>query len=141
MESQIFRKKSLELLEAPEDLNDYLHVTRPAGWMILLGAVLVLAGLLLWAGFATFPSFARGEGVVKNETVTVTFGDSRAAEEVKSGMVIEMDDLQIPIQTVGFDEEGRVIASGQAEGLADGVYSAKVTYKTTQVLNLLFENS
>ena len=29
MEEQIFRKKSLDRLSSPEQLNDYLHVTSP----------------------------------------------------------------------------------------------------------------
>ena len=41
MEEQIFRKKSLDRLSSPEQLNDYLHVTSPGIW-IVLGAVIFL---------------------------------------------------------------------------------------------------
>lgn len=35
MENPIFRKKSLDRISSPEALDDYLHVTTPAVWMIL----------------------------------------------------------------------------------------------------------
>ena len=51
MEEQIFRKKSLDRLSSPEQLNDYLHVTSPGIW-IVLGAVI----FLLISIFAMLPA-------------------------------------------------------------------------------------
>ena len=141
MDSQIFRKKSLELLESPEELNDYVRVTRPSTWMILGAAVILMAGLLIWAVSASFVSVVSGKAIVKDGMMTVSFDDSTASAEVKAGMVVELDDLEIPILTVGTDAEGKVTASGEASGIADGEYPAEVTYKKTQVLDLLFSNS
>ena len=52
MEHPIFRKKSLERIAAPEALNDYLHVTGPAVWLILCAVILLHAGLLVWSSSA-----------------------------------------------------------------------------------------
>ena len=63
MENQIFREKSLERLSAPEELNDHLHVTNPAIWVVLAAVVLVLSGLLIWSNFTSIDCKQRsGDG-------------------------------------------------------------------------------
>ena len=141
MESQIFRKKSLELLEAPEDLSDYVQVTHPSTWMILGAAVILLAGFLIWAAFASFDSFISGAGTATGGKITAVFQDPRAVDEVKTGMTLEIGQMEVPILTVGMNGDGYVTVSGETEGLADGEYDAKIIYKSTQVMDLLFSNS
>ena len=51
--ADLFRKKSLERLEAPEELNDYIRVTTPSVWMVLLAAFILIAGMLVWSIFGT----------------------------------------------------------------------------------------
>jgi len=41
MSDQIFRKKSLDRISSPEQLNDYIRVANPGIWMIL-AAVIIL---------------------------------------------------------------------------------------------------
>ena len=53
MENPIFRKKSLDRISSPEALDDYLHVTTPAAWMILAAVIMMLAGMLIWSIFGT----------------------------------------------------------------------------------------
>lgn len=47
----IFRKKSLERVAAPEQLDDYIKVTTPSVWIILAATLLLVAGMLIWAVF------------------------------------------------------------------------------------------
>ncbi|MCR5686552.1 MAG: hypothetical protein K6G58_00770 [Lachnospiraceae bacterium] len=49
--SELFRKKSLEKVTTPEELNDYIKVTSAPVWIVLTATVLLLAGLILWAVF------------------------------------------------------------------------------------------
>ena len=44
---EIFRKKAVDRVASPEQLNDYIHVTSPAIWMALIGIILILAGALV----------------------------------------------------------------------------------------------
>ena len=50
-EKSIFRDKSLERISAPEQLNDYIKVTKPSIWVVLIATILLIAGALLWAIF------------------------------------------------------------------------------------------
>ncbi len=44
----IFRKKSLDRAKSPEELNDYIRVTTPSVWIILLATVILLISMLAW---------------------------------------------------------------------------------------------
>lgn len=46
---KLFREKSLETIESPESLNDYLRVTSPGVWLILAAVIAVLVGGILWS--------------------------------------------------------------------------------------------
>ena len=50
-EKSIFRDKSLERISAPEQLNDYIKVTKPSVWVVLIATILLIAGALVWAIF------------------------------------------------------------------------------------------
>ena len=41
---KLFREKSLEAVESPEALNDYLKVTSPGIWMVMAAVILILIG-------------------------------------------------------------------------------------------------
>ncbi len=52
-EKSIFRKKSIDRVTSPEQLDDYIKVTTPSVWLILLATVILIAGALFWAFFGT----------------------------------------------------------------------------------------
>ncbi len=51
VKKSIFRKKSLEQISTPEQLDDYIKVTKPSVWVVLIATILLIAGVLVWAVF------------------------------------------------------------------------------------------
>lgn len=51
--SELFREKSLERISTPEKLNDYIKVTTPSVWLVLLAVVFLLVGILAWSALGT----------------------------------------------------------------------------------------
>ena len=49
--TKLFREKSLEAVESPESLNDYLRVTSPGIWLVLAAVIALLVGAILWGVF------------------------------------------------------------------------------------------
>ncbi|MBQ3268331.1 MAG: hypothetical protein IJH09_00260 [Clostridia bacterium] len=49
----VFRKKSLDRVSSPEQLNDYIRVTTPSVWLVLGAIVVLLAGMLAWSVLGT----------------------------------------------------------------------------------------
>jgi hypothetical protein len=134
----LFRKKSIERISSPEQLNDYLRVTSPSTWIILIAVIVLLAGLLLWSSVTTIESYVEGSGEVKNGVMTIRFSDQGKAKNVAKDMVVSAGDTQTAVSTVAHDENGLIIATAHTE-LADGFYSVRVSYNQTQVLSLLFD--
>lgn len=137
MENQIFREKSLERLSSPEELNDYLHVTNPAIWVVLAAVVLLLSGLLIWSNFTSIVSSAAGTAVAEKGVLTVTFEDEKKEQKIQPGMEVTVGNTRAEILSVTTDENDRITATATAN-LPDGVYDAKVGYHSTQILHLLF---
>ena len=45
----IFRQKSIDRVSSPEELNDYIRVTTPSVWIVLIALVVLLLGMLAWS--------------------------------------------------------------------------------------------
>ena len=139
MANDTFRKKSMDYISSPEQLNDYLKVTKPSVWVVLFAVILLLAGIFVWGASAYIVSSAEGVAEVKDGKMTMHFDDDVFSENVQKGMNISIGDTRIPITSVGRDSEGHVFAVADTR-LDDGSYEAFVDYKETQVLSLLFGN-
>lgn len=137
MEETVFRKKSLERISSPEQLNDYLRVTNPTVWLVLGAVILLLLGVIVWGSVATIDSFASGTGFVENGVMTVRFDDPEIARSVEAGMTVTTGEQSATISSVGASSDGSLFALAQTT-LADGSYPIKVVYNTTQVRRLLF---
>ena len=48
-----FKKKSVDRVQSPEELNDYIRVTSPSVWLVLLAIVLLLIGIVAWSILGT----------------------------------------------------------------------------------------
>ena len=45
----IFREKSIKRVSSPEQLNDYIRVTSPSVWIVMIALVVLLLGMLAWS--------------------------------------------------------------------------------------------
>ena len=123
-------------ISSPEQLNDYLKVTTPKIWVLLIAVVLLLAGLLLWGGFTTIESYAAGTARAVGGELTVTFDDPAKAAKVQTGMEMEVGDVHAEVLTIGMGADGELVASAHAN-IPDGLYAVRVGYRTTQVISML----
>lgn len=129
-------KNGKERISSPEQLGDYLHVTTPAVWAVLLAVFILIGGLFVWSGVTAVESYAVGKAYVHNGAMMLRFDDAQKAENVDVGMDIHVGSLSAPVISVGKDSEGS-FAVGTVD-LPDGEYEARVGYKSTQILSLLF---
>ncbi len=66
MENQLFRKKSLERISSPEELHDYMRVTSPRLWMLLIAIVALLVGFIVYASTVTLENTIPVKVIVEN---------------------------------------------------------------------------
>lgn len=123
-------------ISSPEQLNDYLKVTNPKIWLLLVAVALLVVGLLLWSSFTTIESYASGTARAVGGELIVSFDDPNKASKVQAGMEMEVGDVKTDVLTVGTDENGNPVASARAN-IPDGSYDVRVGYKSTQVISML----
>ena len=51
MKSELFRKKALDQISSPEQLNDYIRVVNPSIWFMMVGVIIFLVGVCVWGIF------------------------------------------------------------------------------------------
>ncbi|MBR0399243.1 MAG: hypothetical protein IJH95_00285 [Mogibacterium sp.] len=137
MDNQIFRKKTTDRLSSPEQLNDYMRVTSPGIWIVMIAVILLIAGLFMWSAVTSVDTYISGTGIADDGEITVSFKDRNTAQYVESGMRLSVGDKTTYVEYVGRHEDGSVTAVAEMS-IPDGEYDAKVAYKQTQILSLLF---
>ena len=68
MKQDIFRKKSLDRIQSPEQIDDYVRVVTPGLWLVLGAIVFLLAAGIMW-------------GITSRVEVTVTHPDGQVTVE------------------------------------------------------------
>ena len=71
MKNSIFRKKSMDRVSTPEQLNDYIRVSSPGVWILLAALLLLLAGFIIWSIFGRL-DVAAADGSVSS-VAPITF--------------------------------------------------------------------
>ena len=137
MGKKIFRQKSIDRISSAEQMDGYLHVTTPTVWAALAAIILLLAGLVIWSAFTVVETYADGVAAVHGSVLILTLEDEEKAEKLEEGMDILVGGLVTPILSMGETEDGVRIAVAKAD-LPDGRYDAKVGYKQTRILEILF---
>ena len=107
---KLFREKSLEAVESPESLNDYLRVTSPGVWLVLAAVICLLVGAILWGVFGHIKSTTQVAVVVDGgkSVCYVPYGQVNGV--MKQGLV-RVDEQEYPLDTDA-DGEITVIAEG-----------------------------
>lgn len=48
MKESIFREKSIDRMKEPDELNDYIRITEPKIWLLLIGILILLIVLCIY---------------------------------------------------------------------------------------------
>ena len=89
MRSELFRKKSMERLSSPEQLNDYIRVVSPAAWMVLAAVALLLAGVCVWGVFGRLDTVLQVGAMEQDGRLVCYVGEADIAG-VAEGMPVEI---------------------------------------------------
>ena len=155
---KLFREKSLEAVESPESLNDYLRVTSPGVWLVLAAVICLLIGAILWGIFGHIKTTTQVAVSVENGK-SVCYVPYDKAEGVLSNGVVTLDGVEYPLSSVGdyevivlnADASMRLLRAGSLSvgdpvvvvptdtGLPDGVYSGVAVTEDLRPISLLLQ--
>ncbi|MDO4798393.1 MAG: hypothetical protein Q4A01_10305 [Coriobacteriales bacterium] len=135
----LFRQQARDKLSDPDDLDEYLKVTKPSAWLMLLSVVMLLVGLLAWAIFGSFNTSLPATAVRLNNSVVCFLSQAEASkvhvgDQVAVGgehtEVLSID--QVPMSVA----EAREMLGNDylVEELMPGKWGTKVTMADTPKL-------
>lgn len=99
MGDSIFRQKSIDKISSPDQLNDYVKVSSPGVWMVLLAIIILLIGVCVYGIFGRLDTKLAVAGVCENGTLTCYIKESDGAA-VKSGMVAEVNGEKYTVNNI-----------------------------------------
>ena len=131
MNEQLFRKKSVDKVSSPEQLNEYIRVANPGVWMVLAAIVILLAGVVAW-GFIGHLDTTLDTAVVCENGEAVIYVKEADVEKVEVGMTVRVDDKEYTVSEISAEpnrvddtmSEYAIHASGLTVG--EWVYAVKV---------------
>ena len=129
----LFRKKTIERINSPEQLADYLRVTNPGVWVILTAIILLLVGIFFWASIGQLETKKDAKVVIMHHTGQVIINGS---QQIEAGMPLRIAEQEYVISSVKKDEYGRTIGYAEVT-LPDGTYDAEVVTDQTRPIEFL----
>lgn len=156
MNDKIFRKKSIDKMSSPEQLNDYIKVTSPGVWMVLAAIAILLAGICVWGIFGKLETKLT-VAAESREGQTVLYVKESDISSVKKDMNVTVDNsvytvTSISATPIAVTEEiseyarhtgglslGEWVYVVQTSGkLVDGAYRAQIVTDSVSPLYFVF---
>lgn len=156
MNDKIFRKKSVDKMSSPEQLNDYIKVTNPGIWMVLAAIAILLAGICAWGIFGKLETKLT-VAAESREGQTVLYVKENDISSIKENMGITVNDKSFTVTKIaaspiavteeigeyarhtGNLELGEWVYIVQTDGvLDDGVYQARIVIDSVSPLHFVF---
>lgn len=137
MREEIFRKKSLDKVKSPENLDDYIHVSNPGVWLMLISIIILLAGACVWGIFGHIDSTAPTTVQVEDRIVTCFVAD-KDVSSVQAGMTVRFDGFEAVITEIGKkDESGYICTLQSNQTIPDGFYEGEIVIKSVKPLSFV----
>jgi hypothetical protein len=96
MNQQLFRKKSVDKVSSPEQLNEYIRVANPGVWMVLAAVIVLLAGIFVATVFGRLESTYTARAKIQDGKAVLLI-EGEAADEVDEGMTLRIKNEQAKI--------------------------------------------
>lgn len=155
MKEELFRKKSMDKISSPEQLDEYMKVSNPGVWMILSCIIIFLVGMCVWGIFGRLETTLH-VSAVSADGATVCYVRENDRAEVAEGMNVRIGEEAYPVQLVSTapmqvtaDFDAYVMHVGNLQtgewvyevlldaGLAEGIYEAEIITESIAPMSFL----
>ncbi len=110
--SKLFSEKAVKNLRDPEQLDSFIRLTSPVGWVVLIIIALILLAVTIWGFLGSIPVRVLGQGViVTQDSLSYTLNAKASGTvkkiSVKTGEYVNKDaplvTIEFPIMDVDLD--------------------------------------
>ena len=155
MERQIFRKKNLENITSPEQLNEYIRLKSPGKWLVLSAIIVLMTGFFVWGILGRLDTQVTVASVAKGGTMTtyiriddidkvkqgmriVTEGENEYLRSVSEDPIIAESDIPAYAFYLGGFKQGEWVYCSESDTEhEDGVYSSYIIIESVAPISLL----
>ncbi|MCQ2080677.1 MAG: hypothetical protein MJZ11_03405 [Lachnospiraceae bacterium] len=159
MKDDLFNKKSIEKISSPDKLDEYIKVTNPGIWLLLIAIVVFLAATVIWStsaqmvtNISTVAEVVDGKGSVYiaeediedfSDDANVVLTQLNIAKPVISLSTSAyeasdvMDEFMLRQAKIA-KNEWVYIATFNAEDVENGIYISEVQYNGTNLFTYVF---
>ncbi len=153
--NQIFRKKSLDRISSPEELDRCLAVTGPGVWFTLLAVIVLLIGVLGWMILGRLETKLE-VAVVSDGTEALCYVPAEQLDSVLDGSSLRIADTEYTLNDAGFSaqivneetDENLILAGALdigmkivplrvEEALDEGIYSGEIVVETVNPMTYI----
>ena len=140
MSEQIFRQKSIDKVKSPESLDDYIQVSNPGIWLLLISIIVLLVGACVWGIFGHIDSTVPATVTVENgETVCfIEYGDLGKLGLDPVGHEVKFAGEEATIMSITEKSDlGYKCELSSVPGLADGIYEGEVIVESFKPISFV----
>jgi len=117
MNGQVFRKKSIDRVSSPEQLNEYIRVTNPSMWTAMIAIIVLLVGVCVWGMMGHLDTTVKAVAMGHGNDMTVYIKE-QYIDSVKADMQVKANDKEYVLKNIS-----------QRPVMADGSIDEYVMYK------------
>ena len=138
MAQEVFRKKSLDRIKSPESLNDYLKVSNPGVWILLLAVIFLLMGVFVWSVFGQIDTTLNTVIVAEEGNVAALIPVDQL-ERVAPGMSVTVNGETVgTVVSFGVPGEDSSTVPARLDAvLAEGVYSGQIVIEAIRPISFV----
>lgn len=138
MNEEIFRKKSLDRINSPESLNDYIRVTTPGLWILLSSIIILLIGVTVWGVLGRIDVWDDVK-VEASQNEVVCYAESNLVGKIGPGTKITVNDFAGTVSDEGkYDDGNGMYRYTLNLSIPDGVYDGRVLTESIKPKSLIF---
>ena len=152
----VFREKRLTAITSPESFNDYLKVTSPGIFLVLITVLVLIASVVVWGIFGRFDATARVAVISENGQCTC-YVPKKALENVLADKTVTLNGERFALKVTSLREKqlseeedmAILLAGDYAAGdevypmllenaPAEGIYTGTIVTESITPISFLF---
>ncbi len=93
---KIYRKKAIERLSSPEQLDKLIVIASPSVWLVVLGVIIVSASVMIWGVLGSIPTYSECGGIFYNQSTYMdvyAMSTGQVELQVEKGQEVSVGDV------------------------------------------------
>lgn len=140
MSEEIYRKESLEKVKSPENLDDYIKVSNPGVWLLLISIIVLLAGMCIWGVFGTIEVTQEAQVEVSEGGIYCSI-ESKGVKSLQDGMIVRFDGFETNITRIFRQGSAYICELKSNQDVPDGYYIGNVVLESTHPMSFIVDGN